>query len=258
MGLTRVTLAAVLAARAMLAQAPPAPVAEQTPAPKPNAAALDLAQAAEAKSAEWATLAQGLEQRVARLLPCDARVRSAVEEVSRASDARFSALAAYWQDAAAQSHEQALAATKLLADSDARLLTIRADRIDADDEQAFTSQQFENLRKSAAQQWALSDAVNALGPIARAKHDAAARAVEREKLAQQSKTSLMEIARTADARQAAIEKERQALTTEGNRWREYYAVRIARAQTECQLTGASADPAPKPAATKPATGKKGR
>jgi hypothetical protein len=225
--------------------------AQQSPPPKSNAAALDLAQAAEAKSAEWSTLAAGMEQRVARLLPCDARVRAAVEEVSRASDVRFTALIAYWQDAAAESQEQATAANKLLADYDARVAAAKADSADAEKERAYVSQQFLDVRKSAAQQWALSDAVNELGPIALAKRDAAVRAVEREKLAEQSKAGLTEIASTAEARQRAIEKERQALTTEGNRWREYYAARITRAQIECQLTGAAtAAPAPRPPAGK--------
>jgi hypothetical protein len=214
---------------------------------------LELAQAADAKNAEWSTLAAGMEQRVARLLPCDARVRSSVEEVSRASDARFSALAAYWQDAAAQSQEQAAAAKKLLADYDARVSAAKEDSADEEKERAYVSQQFLDVRKSAAQQWALSDAVNLLGPIALAKRDAAVRAVAREKLAEQSKDGLTEIAGAAEGRQRAIEKVRQALTTEGNRWREYYAARITRAQIECQLTGAAAA-APSP---RPAAGKKG-
>src|SRR5579862_4783440 len=45
---------------------------------------------------EWSMLATNLELRVARLLPCDARVRTSVEEVSRASDARTVALTTYW------------------------------------------------------------------------------------------------------------------------------------------------------------------
>ncbi len=221
--------------------------AQQNPPPGPNSNALDLAQTADTRNTEWSTLASGMEQRVARLLPCDARVRSSIEEVSRASDARFSALVGYWQDAAAQSQEQAAAAKKLLADYDARLDAAKEDSADEEKERAYVSQQFVDVRKSAAQQWALSDAVNLLGPIALAKRDAAVRAVAREKLAEQSKAGLTEIASTAEARQRAIEKVRQALTTEGNRWREYYAARITRAQIECQLTGAAtAAPSPRP------------
>ena len=252
-----VSFAALLISASGFAQTPaPAP---QNPLPKSNAASLDLAQAANARSTEWSTLASGMEQRVARLLPCDPRVRSAIEEVSRASDARFTALAAYWQDVATQSQQQSAAAAKLLAESDARLTAVRDDRADADKEQAYVSQQFADLRQSSAKQWGLSEAVDALGPIALAKREAAARATEREKLAEQSKTSLMELVRTSEARQAAIEKERQAMTAENNRWREYYAARIARAQTECQLTGPAAAPAPRSsAAPRPSAGKKGR
>ena len=238
------------------AQTPAAPL--ENPAVEPHAASLDLAQSAEARSTEWLTLATGMEQRIARLLPCDARVRTSIEEVSRASDARFSALTAYWQDAAARSHEQSTAAGKLLADYDARLSAVKDDRADAEKERAYVSQEFLDLRKSAAQQWALSDAVNVLAPIALARRDAATRAAEREKLARQSQASLLEIARTADARQAAIEKARQALTVESNRWREYYAARITRAQTECQLTaGPAVAPTPRPASGS-AAGKKAK
>src|SRR5207249_2094106 len=73
-----------------------------------------LEQAAEKRTTEWDTLAGGLAARIAGLLPCDPRVQSAIEEVSRASDARVAALQQYFQAVAAKAKEQTEAAKRLL------------------------------------------------------------------------------------------------------------------------------------------------
>src|ERR1700687_2232983 len=67
------------------------------------------------RTTEWSTLATGLERRLARLLPCDPRVRTSIEEVSRASDARTVALTSYWTTASIQSKAQIEAIRSLLA-----------------------------------------------------------------------------------------------------------------------------------------------
>jgi len=54
-----------------------------------------LQQAAEQRTSEWDGLARTLEGKIARMLPCDARVRTTIEEVNRASDARLAALGKY-------------------------------------------------------------------------------------------------------------------------------------------------------------------
>jgi len=51
-----------------------------------------LQDAAAKRTAEWNTLTTGLELRLARLLPCDPRVRTSVDEAGRAADARTVAL----------------------------------------------------------------------------------------------------------------------------------------------------------------------
>src|SRR5437667_11436145 len=66
-----------------------------------------LQQVAEKRSAEWDTLARGLEAKIARLLPCDPRVRSTIEELSRSSDARAAALRQYMEALVAKSREDA-------------------------------------------------------------------------------------------------------------------------------------------------------
>ena len=65
-----------------------------------------LRQTADKAAADWESLAKGLEQKIATLLPCDPKSRAAVEEVSHASDARLSALSAYLKAAAAESESR--------------------------------------------------------------------------------------------------------------------------------------------------------
>ena len=76
-----------------------AAVAMAQNAPAPTLAS--LAQTARQKAADWDTLAQALDASIGRLLPCDPKGPAAIEEVSRASDARLAALADYLQAASA-------------------------------------------------------------------------------------------------------------------------------------------------------------
>src|SRR5580700_10397521 len=71
----------------------------------PNSLAV-LQQSVSQRTSEWNTLAGNLEQRVARLLPCDQQARAAIEEASRASDARSIVLTSYWTAVSLQSKEQ--------------------------------------------------------------------------------------------------------------------------------------------------------
>src|SRR5580698_7574112 len=79
-----------------------------------------LEDAAAKRTAEWSTLTIGLEPRLVRLLPCDPRVRTAVEEVGRASDNRTVALTSYWNMASMQSKAQVDAIRGLLAHEEER------------------------------------------------------------------------------------------------------------------------------------------
>jgi len=223
----------------------------QEPASNPSE---ELAAAAEARGSEWSALAASLEQKVARMLPCDARVRSAIEEVSRASDARFAALVAVWRDAEAHAQEQTAIAGRLTADSNASIDAWKAERAEAMQEQTQIAAQSSDLRASARVQPALSSASNALDGIAGTVATAAKLAGERELLGAAWKTNLADALKASEARQAAMENEIKALGAESARWNAYYAARIVRAQTECSLTGASAGE-PAPSRSKGAKGK---
>ena len=56
---------------------------------------------AEKSAAAWQTLADGLDARTSRLLPCDSKMKAAIDEVSRASEARMTALLEYLREATA-------------------------------------------------------------------------------------------------------------------------------------------------------------
>src|ERR1700722_2264068 len=88
------------------------------------------------RTTEWGTLATGLERRLARLLPCDPRVRTSIEEVSRASDARIVALTTYWTLVSIKSKAQLEAVRPLLAQEDGRIGDWAKDHSDAQAEVA--------------------------------------------------------------------------------------------------------------------------
>lgn len=213
---------------------------------KPAGAPSEAAQIAEKRAAEWSVLASNLEQRVARLLPCDARVRTAIEEVSRASEARFAALNAFWQEAAKLSRSQADAARKLIVENGARIADWKADRVDSEQEQTRLVAETSDLRDSARQQTALANAARALTGVSQNAAAATRQAATREDASANLDTNLKELITAVESRQTAIENELKALTTENTRWTAYYAARITRAQLECSITGAAADPAPAP------------
>ena len=54
-----------------------------------------LEQTVKDRTTEWQKLAQNLEPTLNRLLPCDSKVAASITEVSKASEARVAALAAY-------------------------------------------------------------------------------------------------------------------------------------------------------------------
>src|SRR5690348_10548895 len=93
------------------------------------------------RDSEWTTLATNLEQRLARFLPCDARIRGAIEETSRASDARIAALTTYWMAVSGRSKNQVDAVRRLTAEEEARKGEWSVDRTESEQERAAAMQQ---------------------------------------------------------------------------------------------------------------------
>ena len=214
----------------------------------------EAAQNAEKRTNEWSILASNLEQRVIRMLPCDPRVRTAIEEVSRASGARFLALTAYWQEIAKRSNDQAETARRLIADNASRLADWKADSADSEQEQTRVGAQTSDLRDAARQQAALAAAAQALNGISQNVAAVAKQGIGREDASRKLDADLNAWITATQARQAAIEDELKALAAENSRWTAYYAARITRAQMECSITGSAgaADSAPAPRTPKKA------
>src|SRR5579872_1530389 len=100
------------------AQAPaPVRTATQSTSPEDVAAAQATAEQTEK---DWLAQAQVLDSKLAPLLPCDATARKAIQDVSRASDARITALSGYLRLAAARAAEQSQNARRLLESEEAR------------------------------------------------------------------------------------------------------------------------------------------
>ena len=178
------------------------------------------------------------------MLPCDARVHTAIDEVSRASDARFQALTIYWKDIEQRSKDQSEAVRKLLAGNDVHVEDWKADRADSEQEQTRVGAQAADLREAARQQAALAAAARVLNGIAQSMAAAVKQGAAREEAAAKLDEELSELIAATQARQSAIEDELKALTTESVRWNAYYAARITRAQMECSITGPPQDATP--------------
>src|SRR5215475_4795430 len=83
-------------------------------APEPGSLAA-LEATARQKTSDWEKLAQAMEPSLARMLPCDPKATATITAVSRASEARLSALSAYVQAAERQAASELAASRRVLA-----------------------------------------------------------------------------------------------------------------------------------------------
>lgn len=229
------------------------PAFSQEPAAPPveSAATADLAHTADQKNTEWVTLAAALEMKIARMLPCDARVKSAIEEVSRASDVRFAAMDAYWQQQAGRSKEQAQTVETLITEMEGLLPAWKAERTDAAQAQARLEDQALDLKESLRRVSALAPASRVLDGMIRNSETLVSTSGEQEEAVIQLNIRWNDVIHSTQLRDAAIENHIKALAGERDRWSAFYAARIARAQMECSLTGARNN-------TRKTTSKKGK
>jgi hypothetical protein len=192
-----------------------------------------------------------LELRVARLLPCDPQARAAIDEVSRASEARSVALTSYWTVASLQSKTQVDAIRGLLSREGERVGDWVVDASQAQADVAFATAQGTSLTLSAAQLPALANPQKDLQVIGEQYRLLEKQAQERAAAHGRLVEDLRELLNTSQARQAAIAERLRTVGVEGQRWSGYYAARQARAQTECSLinpaAAASQSAVPRPA-----------
>jgi len=203
------------------------------------------------RTAEWNTLTTGLELRLARLLPCDARARTSIDEVIRASDARIMALTSYWNRISADSKTQVEAIRGLLTQEEGNAEYETQDRTGAQLDIEAASAQAAALGPSLRQLPALADPQKNLDALVQDYRTLAAQAQERETSGAQLLVDLRALLKASQERQSAIEEHMKAIGAEAQRWSGYYAARQARAQIECSITNPGAGPAP--AAPRPAS-----
>jgi hypothetical protein len=204
-------------------------------AAQPTATA-SLRQIAETKSAEWETLAKALDAKIARMLPCDPRVKSAITEVIRASEARLAALGEAMKGAVDRAAADSEHARVAVADEEGRRRESAAERVDSGQERAAAEGQLADLTESAKRRPAFEEARQKLAGLAAQVAQRASDREEAVKLETLLDASLRELLVACQAREQALRKEQAALTLEASRWSEYYAARLARAQTECTIT----------------------
>ena len=173
------------------------------------------------------------------MLPCDPRVKSSIEEVGRASEARLAALAQYLRAAAAQAAADATAANRALADQQSNARDLETEHAEAEQERIAVDGQDAGLTDSAKRRPLLGDAQKKLDQIEAAAKQKAASAQDQASQSAALIPVLRDWAAASQARQKAIEAELTSLAAETSRWDEYYAARLARAQTECSLTNAA-------------------
>jgi hypothetical protein len=243
--MVRIAFLCIFAAVALLAQDKPAQ-------DKPAGLFPTLQQNVDKRTGEWESLANGLEGRIGRLLPCDARVRTAIDEVSRASEGRIVALTEYWLAVSAASKTQAEAVRRLLAQEEVGAGDRKTDLADAEQERIAVNAQLTDLGESAKRLPSLAAAQKALEGLAQSSAKMATLATERGQSAERLSQELRDLLAATQARQTAIENAMKALAAEGLRWSGYYSSRQARAQTECTITNPGGATAPRA----PAQGKK--
>jgi hypothetical protein len=220
----RAALLSVLTLAVVSAQNPPAP----------DLAALE--QTARKSHAAWESLAKDLNERVARILPCDPRSAAAITEVSRASEARLAALADYLRAASVKAFAETAAAKILLDAEDRRAVAAGLERADAGQEQTAVDTHSDALAQSVKQRPSLEDPQKLLEQIAAMVRQRAAAAEQQAGAADADVALLRSLVMKFDARDAALRDEAVAFEAERARWNGYYAARLARAQTECSIT----------------------
>lgn len=224
-------------------------VSAQSPTPNSLGA---LQQSVAQRTGEWNTLATNLEQRVARLLPCDPQARAAIEETSRASDARGTALTNYWTAASLQSQTQVEAIRRLLAQEEDRARGWVADANQAREDAAFAAARGTSLTSGVPQVPALANPQKDMEAIAEQYRSLEKQAQERAAAHGRLIDDLRELLNSSQARQAAIDERLKTVAVEGQRWSAYYAARQMRAQVECSLVNPAAAPTAVPRPAPPA------
>ena len=204
-----------------------------------NPAAPDLTtleQTAQKRHAEWEALAKDMNDRMARMLPCDPRALAAVTEVSRASEARLAALSDYLRAVSAKAFAETAEARNLLVTEERQAVESRLQRADAGQEQTAVDIQSDALGQSVKRRPSLEGPQKLLAQIAATIHQRATAMEQQTASAEAAVALLRDLVPKFEARDAALREEFAAAESERARWNGYYAARKSRAQIECTIT----------------------
>jgi len=241
---------AVFSAGVLSAQTPP-PVSQTAakvqgdivaaaPPSEPQQKLATLQQAVAKTTADWSTLANSLETRISRMLPCDPRMRTAIEEVSHASDVRMTTLLQYIQAAALDAKQQTEVAKRLLDEQESFKAVWNNELVQTQQEKSGVDAQISDLEESAKRRPALGDAQKTIAVLGGAETQRTAQASDANNRAANLPDLLRNLFVADQARQAAFEAEVKAVTLERVRWGVYYGARLSRAQAECTVTDPAA------------------
>ena len=214
-----------------------AAVAFAQPAADTSANQAALRQTAEKKSAEWEALAKALDNKIQRMPPCDARVRQSIDEVRVASEARLAALSEVLRSAIVQASAETQRGKDALAGEEANLREAATERGDTEQERVAVNAELADLKDTAKRRDGFDEPLKKLGDIAdrtEARADNANRQIEVRAL---FSVALRDLLAAEQKRQEALDREQAALAAETSAWEQYYAARIARADTECLVIG---------------------
>jgi len=204
-----------------------------------NSATVDLAAlelTAQKRSLEWEALAKDMNDRMARMLPCDPRALAAVAEVSRASEARLAALSDYLRAVSAKAFAETAEVRNLLVAEERQAVETRLQRADAGQEQTAVDIQSDALAQSVKRRASLEVPEKLLAQIAATIHQRAAAMEQQTGSAEAAVALLRDLVPKFEARDAAVREEFAAAESERARWNGYYAARKSRAQIECTIT----------------------
>ena len=185
----------------------------------------------------WVTLARDLDNKLARMLPCDAAAATAIQEVATASQARLGALSAYLKAAADNAAADAVAARNIRDGEQGRLVSIPAERTDTEQERAGIESQLRNLADSIRSKPPLAAAEQQLKQLEAMTRERATLAAKQSADGPGLVQMLNALIGALEGRASALRQSAAAVTTEVPRWEQYYAARLARTRTECTVTG---------------------
>lgn len=202
---------------------------------KPGDVLVGLQEAVQQKSTEWETLGGDLENKVAHLLPCDPRVRSAIEDVSRASEARLTALSRYLEAKRAKIKLDGDLLNTITANQESLAAGMKTEAAEAAQVRAAIDAELADLEEGAKVSASLVTPQRAMDDIAASSRERARRLEDESRKSAVTPDLLRSLNKSFQERQAALDHAISALAGVTSRWRDYYAARLARAQVECTI-----------------------